>query len=782
MEQNLDEPVPRMGPIRLRQMNLPECYKKIKLSKFKFSAPFNVTVEPIQIDSDSDEEKEKIASDLNLPAETKKEIPDKLKEPKIMTQTQATQIRKRHIFDDIKNNNSKTPTPNVKPRASTSNNTTNIEPKIFSTVTSKKYLQSLLSPKEKEILKKINKLNSNCQIILLKLYSEKCDWHNVYQFCKRNNIKEDKNTVDKFQHLHHQCFIDIRNINMNDMDTYDFLQKLNQKKLKEIIKENKVIKCKKYSNQGMIDSIVFSCTNQRTLTGHSYKDTIMKKIKKKIGFDIQLLPSVYEAIKNIYILETLFNNKIQNVKDYINIITTNITLPKVPLEDYPIFASRDNFLTYTKAKTMQKEFENILNTNLIRPQKISAIKDLGEEIYNELITIDFQDAHPNAPYMNIFTDQFTYIDLLTKCYEKIYTTHVLEGKKWLEYLIDHFPNSKKFGHWNYQLIWLYMRHLEEIDLKSATRLLVQVFSSHSDKLSESDKHNLTYLSLILKSNKTLQINEIFFERISEMAPDPINVSAFLQEEFSSETNVTRKMNKETGFTHLEQVALNHYSKAAYSEGRNCQIIISTLFVAYFWDILYSPSKNPTGVFISELQSAPLDLHDQYFYGNRKLEIDKRLKDIQEKWSSKEFIEFGVANFENNCLYKSCFQLLLPYAGLAVDIPDVDVFRELAEIIGGRVLGQIFQRLVQDLSDSITNMPSLLVWNPMDKSWKFIEVKNARAKTPVEKLLWLRYLQSIGAGVEIFNIRNPSKRNDTTVPKFEESSASEEEEEYEEEEN
>lgn len=46
------------------------------------------------------------------------------------------------------------------------------------------------------------------------------------------------------------------------------------------------------------------------------------------------------------------------------------------------------------------------------------------------------------------------------------------------------------------------------------------------------------------------------------------------------------------------------------------------------------------------------------------------------------------------------------------------------------------------------MPDLLVWNVDEKTHKFVEVKGEGDRLAPNQLLWLDYLQNVGASIEV----------------------------------
>ena len=74
-------------------------------------------------------------------------------------------------------------------------------------------------------------------------------------------------------------------------------------------------------------------------------------------------------------------------------------------------------------------------------------------------------------------------------------------------------------------------------------------------------------------------------------------------------------------------------KYIYFIGKHCEINgVRTLFVLFFWDIIYENSQ--TDVYHSQFQQQPLDISTNEFYEKRKHEIDERLK-LMENWTLTE---------------------------------------------------------------------------------------------------------------------------------------------------
>jgi hypothetical protein len=116
----------------------------------------------------------------------------------------------------------------------------------------------------------------------------------------------------------------------------------------------------------------------------------------------------------------------------------------------------------------------------------------------------------------------------------------------------------------------------------------------------------------------------------------------------TQTQTQKPNNKISPIKGVEQVALTHYIQKtnAYTHGKHAETAtLRTLFGLVFWDILFDSSV--PDVFVDRFQAAPLDLQTDYFYSNRKTNIDAKLELLEN--APIEFICEIVSN--NWDLYK-----------------------------------------------------------------------------------------------------------------------------------
>lgn len=159
---------------------------------------------------------------------------------------------------------------------------------------------------------------------------------------------------------------------------------------------------------------------------------------------------------------------------------------------------------------------------------------------------------------------------------------------------------------------------------------------------------------------------------------------------------------------VENVALDYYvSRCGYTDGRHCEgALIHALFTLFFWDIIYDPDPSVPGTFLSKVQQVPLDMETQYFYLNRKVLIDQRLKEIASDWSCSYMLKFLKDSYDNHS-YESGFCKV----DTVIPITEADFLLEtLVDCIARELLSKIFRRFVQNIRAYRSGMPDLLIWN------------------------------------------------------------------------
>lgn len=170
-----------------------------------------------------------------------------------------------------------------------------------------------------------------------------------------------------------------------------------------------------------------------------------------------------------------------------------------------------------------------------------------------------------------------------------------------------------------------------------------------------------------------------------------------------------------GFDHLsvEEVALRHflqnggYNEGFHTEGR----VWHLLYFLVFWDIIFDSTIK--SVWISEIQTLPLDRNSPDFYKNRASAITKRIDEIEN---------------DPDMISQYAEQTFTTRFGQNAQEVDWSRFAEVNHLKGfikccpPKVLIEIFLRFSKDNRHSRSGFPDLVVWNTEDHTIAVIEVK------------------------------------------------------------
>lgn len=159
---------------------------------------------------------------------------------------------------------------------------------------------------------------------------------------------------------------------------------------------------------------------------------------------------------------------------------------------------------------------------------------------------------------------------------------------------------------------------------------------------------------------------------------------------------------------VEDIALEHYFDHGYTGGEHCEgAFVLATFTLFFFDIIYKPRDVIPGTFVSKVQSEPLDMNSRYFYSNRREQIDRRLREIENEWSDSQVLKFLRDNYERHS-----HEFALCEVGTI--IKDEGLLKVLVECVGRKIWAKIYERLVKNFREYRSGLPDLLVWNKHKK--------------------------------------------------------------------
>lgn len=155
-------------------------------------------------------------------------------------------------------------------------------------------------------------------------------------------------------------------------------------------------------------------------------------------------------------------------------------------------------------------------------------------------------------------------------------------------------------------------------------------------------------------------------------------------------------------------------------------------------------------FISNIQCYPLDMYSGEFYKNRKIHVDDRINSIENVWSVDHLSEF-ITNVW--CEYSKQMNSSISY-----EFEDVEQLGSIVHCIGNKVMAAVCRRFAEDFRLHRAGLPDLFLWDPSTSKCAFIEVKSEKDKLSMKQILWLNYLKSVGAKIEVCYIQEIGSRN------------------------
>ncbi|XP_018576178.1 fanconi-associated nuclease 1 isoform X2 [Anoplophora glabripennis] len=645
---------------------------------------------------------------------------------------------------------------------------------LFKTVFSSKHVVNNLLETERKLIKNFLLMDIKFQYVCLKLFTRQRKWYNAFKFCRLINLDMEETEVCEMVKIFEQHQI-VDTTYMDESVQY-LLQHLDNIDLRGICDKFRLKKTLS-TKEEMVRYLLKYSKTQSTLTiQKSTNQLLLEEIERRMGRCIRLSEAFHNAFYSTYALGTFVNGMFLNITDYFSIILwKKAEFPDYPIDEYVIFSSRNDFVSYIKARKYRDELEKCTD-HLLSLQ-------LCKTIFGELKTLEDDrsdvERFENAPHLIRYTAKAVYVSTLSFMAERLYSKFPSDVKVWLEYMINKVNCPHKIGHWYCLLIWLYMKYLKPFNYDHAAQLLIEVLGEKREHLSEVQLYQLRKRGEQLNCTIKYKILLMNHDLIAELLPKRIRVEMFPENPVNAKairSNVSgKKRNYEVRDAEgnkiiykVEDIALNDYlERLRYTGGVHCEgSIIKATFTLFFFDIIYSAKNSIPGTFVSKIQCEPLDMNTRYFYPNRKVEIDKRLREIESEWSDAKIIKFLKDNYEKHSHEFAVCEI-------GVIISDVKFLQDLVDCIGRKVLAKIYERLVKNFREYRSGLPDLLVWNVDRKECKFVEVKGENDKLSVNQTLWLDYLRKIGANIEVCHVHSiGSKRKLKKVVKnLEEASTS-----------
>nr|XP_039253091.1 fanconi-associated nuclease 1-like isoform X2 [Styela clava] len=447
----------------------------------------------------------------------------------------------------------------------------------------------------------------------------------------------------------------------------------------------------------------------------------------------------------------------------------------------PIFSRRKDLLHYETAFQFQTDILSCVEMG--NWQRAAALCDSAHSVHINIKENDKESLKhsENLPqFLRCFTAQWTYTRLRSLEVEVLQRLkNYKKAVEILEELLDQrmYCVSRR-GHWWERLALNIDQHL-----KDPVRSLDVIHESLQDsdvrvghKLALAQRVNKILTSKAVKklpqlttTYKTklkpiidrLQIEEApVVEITGRLLPGEVQTgkSRFLRTEHEDDTAT-----ESTVICSVEELALSHYRNLGYDFGIHGEGgTFSTLFCLFLWDIIFMPGISD--VFRTTYQTHPLDYHTDDFYLTRHKAIEERLKMIEDL-KDDDCVLMDCDKDEKLDEFEDEASTVLSIMSMTWDVEygkacagmNWDIFASLEEAkgfvacIGGKVLSGIFRRLAKDLRHTRSGLPDLVVWNPIQKIYKMVEVKGPGDRLSTNQKLWIDELMRLGANIEVCKV-------------------------------
>ncbi|KAJ6220000.1 hypothetical protein RDWZM_005812 [Blomia tropicalis] len=207
--------------------------------------------------------------------------------------------------------------------------------------------------------------------------------------------------------------------------------------------------------------------------------------------------------------------------------------------------------------------------------------------------------------------------------------------------------------------------------------------------------------------------------------------------------VTNSENEKTLMS-VESIVIRHYLNNGFKKGIHSEsTIYQHILALLFWDQIYFTKVADS--FRYHNQFAPLDMNYS-LYKSRQTEIDKRLVQVSQFTEMELISEISTSwksHHEKQSFVKWNETLL-------------DDILNIAICLSSPKVSAICHFMISDYKNLHKGLPDLIVWNPLNKAIKIIEVKSEHDQLSSTQTIWLTYLTHLGLDVEVCHVKPKGK--------------------------
>ncbi|XP_070542863.1 fanconi-associated nuclease 1-like [Ptychodera flava] len=545
-------------------------------------------------------------------------------------------------------------------------------------------------------------------------------------------------------------------------DLEETLNLLQAPDLKNLAKSLRV-SCSGLQRGQVIDSLMKHGRQQRTIFGGT-ASLILKRAKKALGSCVKLIRDVKAIFTRLVLLFSLKN--VADEEDFYadggQSLLSMLFLANYGRVVYPkytvyrptvLFRSRDEFLKFQVALQYEGDINTALSSNDFETALalyLDACKEY-EPMKNDKDICSFDTSLP--VFLRCFTTSWIYTriqSLGVEIYQKLRRYREAVDKL-RELLKQDVYCAHARGRWWDRLALNLDQHLkkpsESLDSIKAALADSHVRTGHRLAL-EQRVFKICESPSNLKLKKRL--SEFSLTKIKETPKLVISGNIRQNDVVNERFYVIQKLSKNSGdgeteeilTSRVEEFVLNYYKENGYNEGIHGEgSTFTTLIGLLVWDILFA--DNIPDVFRYPFQTGPLDFRGDDFYVNRRDKIEARL-DLIEK-SSEESLHGMVDETWNTHEGEQCCMINWELFN------DLDHVKGFISCMGGHILSAIGRRILKDHRHCRGGVPDLVVWNTETKTCRIVEVKGPNDRLAHKQILWIDFLNSIGATAEVCHV-------------------------------
>ncbi|XP_070000546.1 fanconi-associated nuclease 1 [Penaeus vannamei] len=628
--------------------------------------------------------------------------------------------------------------------------------RIIDTVMSQPQDLQLLNCEDLAVIETFRDLSLSAQKLYVRLFQRKIKWNKASKI-EYKDICDAEDTMLYIKELTYANFL-LNETEMTGLE--EVLAILSSEELHGLCKEMKIRSSGK--KEELVSNLIKFTKQQKSIFS-AFKKTanqdsvVLKRAKAILGHCCLVNKEVRRVFMRVLMLYGLPRNDEEDEGGQQSQLTTLLMVNMGKMEfpefevirNHSIFRTREDLLRYETCNQILIDVQECMEAQ--KWEEALQHCQLAVTTYQELISDEELMNHEKSlpSFLRRFTSVSVLIYILTcsvECHQRLKSyqkavdqlqdllkqrTHLQDYRgRWFDRLALNLATHLKKPA---QAVDAIQEALKDPEVRKGHRLSL---SMRAEKMAASARHKSLAATIAeMPLMHPREAPKIIIEGRSLPGDIPGYKRVFIRQDSARHAG-----EGEVTVCSVEELVLGHYKDQGYTEGLHREgTTVNSLFGLYFWDALYLPVSD---VFRSPHQASPLDLDDPNFYAARKEWIDRRLCDMR-LWSE----ERAVSELE---------QVWTQHIG-KVSLVAWDLFRNLDHAkslvasMGTNTLAAVCERLAKDHRFTRSGFPDLVVWDPLNKKCRIVEVKGPNDRLSTKQILWLEYLLDSGAVAEVCHV-------------------------------